>query len=225
MGALEGLASVPASAGEAVSAEFFGRSTTLVEYSRPPDPFKDLPGDVELRERETDPEPVVRVVLRAPERTVEVLLDPVSLGAETPAEAREYAASVVLALVSERPSEQTGEDPDSLASNWLGDMREVAQVGTGSNPLIPLKELRARVRELYGPIAEAHASQGTPTGKELAFQVRDLVREMKRSGFELLDLVKEEVSVADAHRFNGLLETALEIQTAEHALQSLELPE
>ena len=218
---------MPASAGELVSAEFFGHSITLVEYERPPDPFKDQPGDVKCHERETDPVPVVRVIVRAPEgeRTVEVQLDPMSLGAETPAEAQEYAASVVLARVSERPPEQTGEDPDSLGGNWIGDMREMAQVGSGSDPLIPLKELRARVRELYGPIAEAHASEGTPTGKELAFQVRDLVREMKRAGFELLDLVKEEVSTADAHRFNGLLEAALDIQTAEHALRSLGHPE
>lgn len=211
-GALEGLKAVPVSAGEVVSAEFFGRSRMVT--------------NARGGSRHSSPDPVVKVVLRAPEgeRTIEVLIDPGPLGADTPAEAREYVASAVLAVVSERPTKTAfdEDDPDSLAAGWgFRTMQELTQITANPDPVLSSDQLRARVRTLYGEHAEAHERDGTPTGKELAEEVRQLVREAKRAGLDLYDIVKDQVTDAQADRLDGILARALEVQEAENALKSL----
>lgn len=215
-GALEGLKSVPASAGEVVSAEFFGQS----------------PGRYASAGRRASHKlsPAVRVTVRAPEgeRTVEVLLDPGTLGADTPGEARECAASLVAATVGDRPPDDTpaSADPDALASGWgYKVMQEMAQVGGDSDPLMTRPALVAGVRELYGDSAVKHERTGSPTGKEMAEGFRSLRRETKRAGHDFAELVSGEIEPVHVQRLNRILEIALEQQIAEHALQSLESDE
>lgn len=213
-GALKGLRSVPASAGEVVSAEFLGRSSTIMGSG----------GGT----RHSSPDPVLRAVVRAPEgeRTVEVLVDPGPLGADTPEEAYQYVSSVVYRTIAgDRPPEATPDaaDPDSLASGWGYDvMREMAQVGSDTVPLMAPAAIRAGVRELYGDSAVQHERTGRPTGRELAEGFRDLRREAKRAGIDFAAVVSEEVEPVHIQRLNRILEVALEQQAAERALQTPE---
>jgi hypothetical protein len=211
VGALEGFEHVPISAGEIVSAEFYGKEP--------------LPNMVlGTAESATTCSPSLRVVMRKPDREIEVSLDPASLGADTPDEAREYAASAVLSLVGTRPARPGNEDdPEVLASGWgFRVMQELTQIEANPDPVLSLDQLRARVRALYGESAETHEQAGSPTGKELANEVRVLVREAKRAGFDLYDIVKEQVTAEQGDRLDGILEKALEVQIAEHALRTLE---
>lgn len=210
-GALEGLEAVPASAGTVVSAEFFGEAS----------PRNVREGCVTETGRVNSP--TVRITMRDPEREIIVSLDPFSLCAETPAEARESAASVVLARAGVRESNSVFDDPEALSDIWgYRAMQDLTKIKADPEPVPTLDQLRARIRKVFGESVESHERDGTPSGQQIAEQVRKLSSDAKRAGFDLFDVVSKEVTAAQADRLNVILGRALEVQQAEHALRTLE---